>query len=202
MKRSKQQDNMTVTTKKTVKKETASPPIKAKTVKKNAKTTEKISKKTELAGQTAFSHELISISALARLFNIDRQTIRTRIESAGIQPVKVAVNEKLYELNEKLEAVLLQDELEAAKLEKLKAEGEIKKHELAIKKGEFGSVAEFTEITQKIFGKLFKKLAIQLPSRIANKVHNANSSAEVTQILKQEINNEFDSLRNDFTKYL
>lgn len=148
------------------------------------------------------SHELVSISALSRMFNIDRATVRTRIENAGIQAAQVAANEKLYLLDDRLEAIVKQDELEAAKLRKLELEADLKEHDLQVKKGEYASVAEFTEITQKIFGRLYKKLAVQLPARIAGRLHNANSSAELAQLLKTEIGKEFDALRSDFTKYL
>jgi hypothetical protein len=176
--------------------------ISVKTPEKPLKTAKKTAEKDEFAEEIRFSNELMSVSALSRLFNIDRHTVRTRIENAGIKPNKTAVNEKLYELNERLEAVLLQDELDEAKLRKIQAEAEMKEHELAVKKGEFGSVAEFTEITQRIFSKIYKRFAVQLPSKLANKIHNANSSAEVIQILKSAYEQELNEIRDDFPKYL
>lgn len=145
--------------------------------------------------------ELYSISALARGFDLDRATVRDRLEKAEVQPVSIKAKEKLYRL-EDVEDILAQDELEEAKLRKIQAEADLKEHDLQIKRGEFASVAEFTEIVQKIFGRLHKKLAVQMPGRIALRLHNANSSADVAALLKQEISKEFDGLRSDFKKYL
>lgn len=148
------------------------------------------------------NHDKCSISALARRFNLDRATVRTRIEKSGIKPAEEKEKEKLYILDEKLEAILSEDELEAAKLRKTEAEADLKEIDVKIKTGEYASVAEFTEITQQIFSRLHKKLAVQLPGRIAIKLHNANSSGDVAALLKAEISKEFDSLRENFQKYL
>jgi hypothetical protein len=147
-------------------------------------------------------YEEVSILALSRIFNIDRVTIRDRIEKAGIKPVSVKINEKLYALDEKLEMVIRQDELAEAKLKKLELEGEKLEHDLAIKRGEFASVSEFTEIIQKVFGRLHKRVVVQLPKRTSKRLHEANSSAELAQFLETELAKEFNDLRSDFTKFL
>lgn len=149
-----------------------------------------------------YFNELLSISALSRLFKVDRATIRTRIDNAGIMPKKIAANEKLYLLDEQLEDVIRQDELEAAKLRKLAAEAQIKEVDLKIKLEEFGSTAEFSELVQKIFGNLYKKVGVQLPKRISARLHNANSTADVQRILTDELTKEFSDLRSDFKRYL
>lgn len=142
-----------------------------------------------------------SITALSKKFVLDRATVRDRLDEAGIQPVSVKAKEKLYHLDD-VEIVLSQSEMNEAKLRKIEAEAELKELELKIKSGDYASVAEFTEIVQRIFGRLHKKLAVQLPGRVANRLHNANSSADVAALLKTEITKEFNDLRNDFTKYL
>ncbi|HEY8562805.1 MAG TPA: hypothetical protein VIL74_20675 [Pyrinomonadaceae bacterium] len=142
-----------------------------------------------------------SISALSRKFKLDRATVRERLEKAEIKPKSVKEKEKLY-LLEDVEIVLLQSELNEAKLRKIDAEAELKELEVKKKLGEFGSVAEFTEITQKIFGQLFKKIVVQMPGRIASRLHNANSSADVAALLKKEAGKEFDELRENFEEYL
>lgn len=144
---------------------------------------------------------LYSISALSRKFKLDRATVRERLEKAEIKPHSAKQKEKLYHLDD-VEIVLSQSELNEAKLRKIDAEAELKELELKRKSGEYASVAEFTEITQKIYSRLYKKLAVQLPARIASRLHNANSSSEVADLLKREISKEFDDLRTDFTKYL
>ena len=144
-----------------------------------------------------------SITALSRLLKIDRGTVRERLVSLEVEPVSSQKGkETLYELTEADLKLLGNDEHEAEKLRKTKAEADLKELELANKRGEFASVKEFTEIVQKIFGKLHKKLAVNLPNRLANQLHNANSSSEVTDILRNEIGKEFESLRSDWKGYL
>lgn len=147
------------------------------------------------------AEELYSISALARGFNLDRATVADRLNKAGLQPVSEKAKEKLYRL-EDVESVLKQDELEAAKLEKLQAEAALKKFELAVKQGEYAAVVDFAEITSRIFGRLHRRLAVQLPVRLGPRLHKAKSSADLTQTLKDEIAKEFNNLKNDFEKYI
>ena len=139
---------------------------------------------------------------MARMFRIDRQTVREKLRRAGLEPVAHEVGkEKLYVL-EDAEPILRKDELEEARLEKTRAEAELKGHQLKIAKGEFASVAEFTEVTQEIFKRLYSRIAVQLPGRLATRLHNANNSSEVAQILKNALNKEFTDLRTDFPRYL
>lgn len=173
-----------------------------KSVKSAVKTPKIAAKAEEKPPEPEFQYEHVSILALSRMFNIDRATVRDRIEKAGIKPVKTAVNEKLYALDENLEMIIRQDELAEAKLEKLRAEIELKEHDLAIKRGEYASVAEFTEINQKIYGRLHKRVVVQLPKRISKRLHEANSSADLAQILETELAKEFNDLRSDFRKFL
>lgn len=184
---------------KPIKKTEKTPKKAAKSAASRAKTPENSAKQPP---ELEFRYENVSILALSRMFNLDRATVRDRIEKAGIKPVKVAVNEKLYALDENLEMIIRQDELAEAKLDKLRLEGEKLAHDLAVKRGEFASVAEFTEIVQKVFGRLHKKTVVQLPKRVAKRLHEANSSAELAQILETELAKEFNDLRSDFTKFL
>lgn len=143
--------------------------------------------------------ELLSITALSRKFNLHRATVRERL--VDIKPDKITNTEKLYNL-EDVEVLLSSEEKNAVQIRKLQAEADLKEHQLAVQRGEYASAKEFADITQRIFGKLRKKLAVQLPRKSAKKIHKANSSSEVEEILITEIGKEFDNLRNDFRKYL
>lgn len=169
------------------------------------KTAEKRIKSAEKAPETAKVAEndlfLLSISALSRKFKLDRATVRERLDAAEIKPKTTREKEKLYHLDD-VEIVLSQSELNEAKLRKLDAEAELKELEVKKKLGEYASVAEFTETVQKIFGRLHKRVVVQLPKRIAGRLHNANSSAEVMAALETELAKEFNDLRSDFTKFL
>jgi hypothetical protein len=174
----------------------------AKLSKKTVKKTEILANLPENSSENKeFSPFLYSISALAKKFKLDRATVVSRLDDAEIEPHSKRSNEKLYHLDD-VEVILLQKEIDVAKLRKLDIEAQIKEHDLQVKKGEFASVGEFTEVTQRIFGRLYKKIVVQLPPKLAKRLHNANSEAEVSAVLKAELAKEFDSLRSDFTKYL
>lgn len=144
-----------------------------------------------------------SITALSRKLKLDRGTIRERLNSYDFKPIEaVKGKETLYELSNDDIKSLGNDEYEIERIRKTKLDADMKQLDLAIKSGEYGSVKEFTEIVQQIFGKLHKKLAVNLPNKLSNALHNANSAEEVTQILRREIGNEFEILRSDFKKYL
>lgn len=170
-----------------------------KSAKTSPESTEKPAEPTTKPAEN--SANLLSISALSRRFILDRATVRDRLEKAGIKPKIVKEKEKLF-LLEDVEIVLKPSELDEAKLRKIDAEAELKELEVKKRLGEYGSVAEFTEITQKIFSRLYKRLAVQLPGRIASRLHNANSTADVAELLKSAIENEFKDLRTDFKGYL
>ena len=75
---------------------------------------------------------LLSVSKIAMRLELDRATVNKRLAAAGVSPVKESSNEKLYELTDELEEILLKsdDELEALKKRKLQAETELKETSL------------------------------------------------------------------------
>jgi hypothetical protein len=147
-------------------------------------------------------HDICSISALARRFKLDRATVRTRIEKAGIKAIEEKVKEKLYVLDERLESVLSEDEMEAAKLRKTEAEANLKEIEVRKKLGEYASVSEFTEIIQRMMSRFYSKTVVDMPRKLATKLHNANSSAEVAELLKNELIKEWKNLRDEYSDYI
>lgn len=159
----------------------------------------KRAKKAEIEAGNA--ENFYSISALSRKFKLDRATIISRLNKAAVKPASSRYNEKLYNLSD-VELVLSKSPLDQAKLKKLDAEAELKELEVKKRTGEFASVAEFTEVVQKIFGALHKKVAVQFPSKVGARVHNAKSQSEAVQILKTELNDIFDDLRTNFKDYL
>lgn len=143
----------------------------------------------------------MSISALSRFFKLDRATVRDRIEKAGVHAVSVKAKEKLYRF-EDVDLVLSQSELDEAKLKKLEAEAELKELDLAVKRGEYASVAEFTEIVQRMMARFYQKTVQAMPTRIASKLHNANSTIETAEILRAELIKEWKHLRDNYPDYI
>lgn len=146
----------------------------------------------------------LSISKLAFRFELDRATVRKRLNKAGIKPNSEREKEKLYLLTPELEQILAEtnDNLDATKLRKLDAEADLKEIEVQKRRGELVSVAEFTEAVQQIFGTLHKKLAVQLPKRISARLAKLATQNEIAEILSQEIGKEFSNLRNNHQQFL
>lgn len=146
----------------------------------------------------------LSISQLAFRFELDRATVRKRLQKANIEPHSEREKEKLYLLTPELEQILAEtnDGLDAVKLRKETADAELKEIKVAEARGETASVAEFTEVVQQLFGAMHKKLAVQLPKRVSLRLSKAATQAEISRILTQEIGKEFTDLRNNHKKFL
>lgn len=163
----------------------------------------KIEVKNEIV-KTETEEKLLNLSQLEFRFGINRATIRKRLSESGIEPHTEREKEKLFLLTDEIEEILTKssDGLNAVKLRKETADAELKEIKVAEARGETASVAEFIGVTQQIFGSLHKKLAVQLPKRIAARLAKAKNQAEISQILTQEITKEFTDLRSNHKKFL
>lgn len=146
----------------------------------------------------------LSISKLAMRFSLDRATVRKRLSDAEIEPVSETEKEKLYALTEDLEAALLAQSrpIDAAKLRKETAEAQIREYKLAEITGEMCSVADFTQVTQAIFGNLHKKCCVHAPKVLAKKLKKAKTETEITRILEKELSGIFLDLRTNYKNFL
>lgn len=148
--------------------------------------------------------KLLNLSQLEFRFNLNRATVRKRLQAAGIAPHTEREKEKLFLLTPELEEVLSEstEGMDAVRLRKETADAELKEIKVAEARGEMASVAEFTGVVQQIFGSLHKKLAVQLPKRLSLRLSKAATQNEIAQILAQEISKEFTELRNNHAQYL
>lgn len=148
--------------------------------------------------------QFLSLSKLAMRFSLHRQTVKTRLDEAGIEPIKVKEKEKLYELNTALETALVAKtkSIEEVKLRKEKAVAELSEIKVAQAKGEMCSVAEFIAVVQSIFGTLHKKSCVHLPKTLAKKLKKAKNETEITRILEKEYSAVFTDLRENFKNFL
>lgn len=143
-----------------------------------------------------------SITALSKKLKLDRGTVRERLEEMGFEAVSSGKGkETLYELTPDDLKSLGNDEYEVERIRKTKAEADLKEHQLKIQLGEFGSVAEFTEIVAKIF-KSYKAGIKKSFVKNKKKLHEANSETEMLQIIENVIETESNELRRDWEKYI
>lgn len=142
--------------------------------------------------------ELYSISKLARHFDLDRATVRKRID--GVAPVRETKREKLYALAavEPYLAPGASDPLDAARLRKLEQETDLLELRLARERGELVSVQEVGDEIQEIFKRLYQKFAVQYPREIAAQLYKAESPGQITDILRHDMGRFFNDLREDY----
>ncbi|HNQ16123.1 MAG TPA: hypothetical protein PKM58_11200, partial [Pyrinomonadaceae bacterium] len=148
--------------------------------------------------------KIFNISELARGFNLDRATVRKRIDAAGIVPVDQKAKETRFLLDEKLEEILLaaDADLDAEKLRKLKAEANLKEMEVQVRRGELAPVRDFQETVQALFGGLYKEIAVRFPKKVGSRMARAKTAAAASAVLARELDQIFLSVRADFTKHL
>lgn len=148
--------------------------------------------------------QILSISQLAFRFELDRATVRKRLQKAEIKPHSEREKEKLYLLTPELEQVLAEtnDGLDATKLRKLDAEADLKEIEVQKRRGELVSVADFIEAVQTIFGAMHKQCVIKKPKQIAKKLLKAKDENQVVEILTGEYATIFDNLRSNHQEFL
>ena len=143
---------------------------------------------------------LYTTHQLAEAFGLTPQVVTNRLIEAGVKPAEKDGRKNLYRLSD-IGETLGGGSMDEAKLAKLRAEAALKEFDLAVKRKEYASVAEFTAVVSSIFSRLHKRLAVQMPERMSKKLAKKDS-AEIARALKDEITKEFDNLRGDFTEYL
>jgi DNA-binding transcriptional ArsR family regulator len=144
--------------------------------------------------------ELYTTHQLAEAFGLTPQVVTNRLLEAKVKPAQKDGRKNLYRLADIGDA-LGGGSMDEAKLAKLQAEAALKEFELAVKRKEYASVAEFSATVSAIFSRLYKRLAVQMPERMSKKLAKKDS-AEISKALKDEITREFENLRADFTEYL
>lgn len=144
--------------------------------------------------------ELYTTHQLAEAFGLTPQVVTNRLLEAKVKPAQKDGRKNLYRLTDIGDA-LGGGSMDEAKLAKLRAEAALKEFDLAVKRKEYASVAEFSQIVSSIFSRLHKRLAVQMPERVSKKLAKKDG-AEIARTLKDEITREFENLRADFTEYL
>lgn len=146
--------------------------------------------------------KLLTVSALARGFDLDRATVMERLLRAGVKPVSERANEKLYNI-EDVEKILSQDELDLEKLRKIKAEADLKELQLAEKRGEYAPVAEFAQLTHDWIGWLYQQSVKKITSqKLLKAIQRTKSEAEARALLKKEVDAVFADFRSNRHKIL
>jgi len=156
-----------------------------------AQTARKIDQKPEF--------ERLSTMAIAMRYHLTRETVLKRLKENDIEPVVDEPKKKLYEMTQELIAAVNKrsDAIDAVKLRHEEARAKLVEIKVAEKNREMVPVAEARDIAAAIFGKMFAEMAIQMPKRLATKLARSKSAAEVTKMLKNEVERVFKGLREN-----
>lgn len=158
-------------------------------------------------GQAALKldgYERGNISQLAEMFDLDRASVRKRINEAGIEPVEEKAKEKIYELTPRLVGLLgdVKSPLSEAKLRRETAEADLKELLLAQKRGELVAMVEVTEIVQRIVKTLYEEYVVRQPKRIGGQLVKAKTIAAVKKTLKTDSDRIMKTMRTNFERFI
>lgn len=140
-----------------------------------------------------------NISQLAEDFELDRASVRKRIQEAGIEPVEERAKEKIYEVSPRLAAILsdVKSPLSEAKLRRETAEAEIRELKLAEMRGEMVPMAEVVERFQQGFVRFYKEFALHQPKRLAARLAKTKTAVEASRLLKTDTEKIFARWKED-----
>jgi transcriptional regulator with XRE-family HTH domain len=142
--------------------------------------------------------ELLSISALAERFGLDRETVRKYLKD--VAPVRSEKRLKLYRLQdaEQLLTATVDEDLESAKRRRAIADAALAELKLEEKQGELVSAREVRDELQQLFTRLHQKLAVQYPREISGQLYKAETAAQIAEILRNGTTKIFNDLRSDY----
>jgi len=157
------------------------------------------------ANGTATKTALKNISELQRITGLSRATIAQRAAAAGILPHPSSTgNKKFYLMTAALERALNapDEQLKGEKLRGIILKNQTEETKLQKLTGEVAPVKEFADITNQLFGAMLKKMVLQMPAAITKKVRAAKSDAEGQRIMSEYAKKIFNDLKENFEKWL
>jgi hypothetical protein len=161
-----------------------------------------VAKPAQSAKQPEKDEDLYSLSYLADFFEMDRATLRKKLDEAKVKPVVNEPNRKLYKLEDVEAALQQENELDAVKLRKMQAEATLKEILVERETGDIVSRKEVEDYLQKLFTALYQRLAVRFPREIAPTLYKAESPAALTKDLQTNIETIFHEVRTDHRRFL
>jgi hypothetical protein len=147
---------------------------------------------------------LKNISEISEEYGIHRETVRTRLKAAGFKPHPSSTpKETKYIVTAALIAALQPNGIKASReTEKLDVDIATRRLKLEEMQGKLASVQEFADITNQIFGALYKKIALNMPSAITKKVRAAKTDAEGSRIMSEYAKKIFTEARENHKEFI
>lgn len=143
--------------------------------------------------------ELLNLNKLALRFDLDRATVRKRLELAKIEPVAGHAKEKIYELTPRVYSLLsaVNDPLAEVKLRAATADAQLREAKVALIQRTSVPIAEVNDVFGKVIAGLHRDCVIQTPKRLGPKLARVKTAVEATKMLKQELDKIFRKLKDD-----
>ena len=151
--------------------------------------------------KSAENEDLLSLTALAKLFRVDRGTVARRLEA--VTPARVDSRGKFYLLEEAAPAMArLLDPGKGARQAKVEAEAALLQLKLGREQGQVVSVSEVKDYAQRLFKALHNRIGQRFPREVAAQLYKAESAAHVADVLQKQLGRIFNELREDHTRFL
>ncbi len=152
---------------------------------------------------TSKTKELLNTSELARRSGLNRATVKTKLETNGVEPREAKAKEKLYDADEAL-AALLQDGttgLRKAQTAKTAAEAARAKLKLDSERGELVSIQDVREDVQELVKRIHQHFAVTGPTVLAPQL-KGKKVAQLEAALRRDTEEFFNDLRARYKAYL
>ncbi len=145
----------------------------------------------------------LSIATIAKRTGLDRAVVKKRLDANNVKPVSEQEKLKIYHFDEALEALLLESDTKytEARTRQAMAAAEEKELKVAVLQGKVVDIGEAVEAVNLIFGGLFKE-HMRMSQRVAARLAKCKTPAEVTALLKFEINKVFENMRDNHAEFL
>lgn len=149
-------------------------------------------------------YELLSLLGMAMKHGVDRQTVKKRLDEAGLEPFSVKTKEKLYEQTPLLLSVVTQPggKLDEVKLKTATAQMKLVEMKVDQAAGGLVPLGEMIDVTQRLFGAMHKEIAVRQPQRLGSKLARAKTAAAAAKIVKADTERIFKTLRDDWVSLL
>lgn len=147
--------------------------------------------------------ELLNTSQLAKQSGLDRATVKSKLETKGVQPQQDKANEKLYDADEALKA--LQGDgtpgLREAQTAKTTVEARRALLKFNREKGELVPLADARSDLQEVVKRIYQHFTVTSPAMLAPQLRGLKVS-QIEATLRRDAGQFFRDLRAEFETYL
>lgn len=152
--------------------------------------------------------EWLSKSAIAKRCGLHVQTVSSRLEDLGYEPdaERSSAKNQIYWFDAdgemKLAILSAKDSVSAMRIRDLRVSAQLKEIKRDEALGLLVSIAECTEIWQRIVARIHREFSVDQPKRLASRLAKTKTSTEVKKIQKADTDRVMRAIKQDFEKFL